>query len=144
MAHVYDNDIDYILVKREQLAQRVKELGEEITRDYEGKEIVLVCILKGSVVFYADLMRNINLNMNLDFSYRNQNALCRNIKTMATQATSGNRAVKLAFSADYIYSKMLTLNFYYDFQSNFPLVSTSSYPTATHDCGITLKFSLTR
>ena len=87
---------------------------------------------------------NNNLNMNLDFSYRNQNALCRNIKTMATQATSGNRAVKLAFSADYIYSKMLTLNFYYDFQSNFPLVSTSSYPTATHDCGITLKFSLTR
>ena len=87
---------------------------------------------------------NNNLNMNLDFSYRNQNALCRNIKTMATQATSGNRAIKLAFSADYIYSKMLTLNFYYDFQSNFPLVSTSSYPTATHDCGITLKFSLTR
>lgn len=87
---------------------------------------------------------NNNLNMNIDFSYRNQNALCRSIRNLTTQATSGNRAVKMSFSADYIYSKMLTLNLYYDFQSNFPLVSTSSYPTSTHDCGFTLKFSLTR
>lgn len=38
----------------------------------------------------------------------------------------------------------MSLNFYYDFQSNFPLVSTSSYPTSTHDAGMTLKFTLTR
>jgi cell surface protein SprA len=85
-----------------------------------------------------------DLNMNLDFSYRNQNALCRNLRDETTQATSGNRAVKLSFSADYTYSRMLTLNFYYDFQSNFPLVSTSAYPTSTHDAGMTLKFTLTR
>ena len=85
-----------------------------------------------------------DLNLNCDVSYRNQNALCRNISARATQATNGNRAVKLAFSADYTYSKMITLNFYYDFQSNFPLVSTSSFPTSTHDCGFTIKFSLTR
>lgn len=85
-----------------------------------------------------------DLNMNLDFSYRNQNALCRNLREETTQATSGNRAVKLSFSADYTYSRMLTLNFYYDFQSNFPLVSTSAYPTSTHDAGFTLKFTLTR
>ena len=85
-----------------------------------------------------------NLNLNLDFSYRNQNALCRNIRENTTQATSGNRAVKASFQADYVYSKMLTLNFYYDYQSNFPLVSTSAYPTSTHDCGFALKFTLSR
>ena len=85
-----------------------------------------------------------DLNMNLDFSFRNQNALCRNLREETTQATSGNRAVKLSFTADYTYSRMLTLNFYYDFQTNFPLVSTSAYPTSTHDAGFTLKFTLTR
>ena len=85
-----------------------------------------------------------DLNMSMDFSFRNQNALCRNLRESTTQATSGNRAVKLSFQADYTYSRMLTLNFYYDFQSNFPLVSTSSYPTSTHDAGFTLKFTLTR
>ena len=85
-----------------------------------------------------------DLNMNLDFSFRNQNALCRNLREETTQATSGNRAIKLSFTADYTYSRMLTLNFYYDFQSNFPLVSTSAYPTSTHDAGFTLKFTLTR
>ena len=85
-----------------------------------------------------------DLNMNLDFSFRNQNALCRNLREGNTQATSGNRALKFSFSADYTYSRMLTLNFYYDFQSNFPLVSTASYPTSTHDAGFTLKFTLSR
>ena len=85
-----------------------------------------------------------DLNMNCDISYRNQNALCRNISAQTAQATSGNKAVRVAFTADYTYSKMITLNFYYDFQSNFPLVSTSSFPTSTHDCGFTIKFSLTR
>lgn len=85
-----------------------------------------------------------DLNMSADFTYRNQNALCRNLRESSTQATSGNRALKMSLSADYTYSKMLTLNFYYDFQSNFPLVSTSSYPTSTHDAGFTLKFTLSR
>ena len=85
-----------------------------------------------------------DLNMSMDFSLRNQNALCRNLRESTTQATSGNRAIKLSFQADYTYSRMLTVNFYYDYQSNFPLVSTSSFPTSTHDAGMTLKFTLTR
>lgn len=85
-----------------------------------------------------------DLNLACDISYRSQSALCRNIQNLNTQATSGNRAVKVSFQADYTYSKMMTLNFYYDFQNNFPLVSTSSYPTSTHDCGFTIKFQLTR
>ena len=85
-----------------------------------------------------------DLNLSADFSLRNQNALCRNLREQTTQGTSGNRAVKLSFQADYTYSRMLTLNFYYDYQSNFPLVSTASYPTSTHDAGMTLKFTLAR
>lgn len=85
-----------------------------------------------------------DLNLSADFSLRNQSALCRNLREGSTQATSGNRAVKFSLQADYTFSRMLTLNFYYDYQSNFPLVSASSYPTSTHDAGFTLKFQLTR
>ena len=85
-----------------------------------------------------------DLNMSADFSFRNQNALCRSLREESTQATSGNRALKFSFQADYTYSRMLTLNFYYDFQSNFPLISTSAYPTSTHDAGFTMKFTLAR
>ena len=67
MAHIHDNDIAYVLLNKEQIAQRVEELGKEITRDYQDKQLLMVCILKGSVVFYADLMRQIDLKMDLDF-----------------------------------------------------------------------------
>jgi len=85
-----------------------------------------------------------DLNLRADFSLRDQSALCRNIQELTTQATSGNKAVKLSFSADYAYSKMLTLNAYFDHQTNIPVVSASAYPTSTNDFGISLKFSLTK
>lgn len=55
------------LFTREQIAKRVKELGAQITKDYAGESILLVGILKGSVVFMADLMREINLDAEIDF-----------------------------------------------------------------------------
>ena len=85
-----------------------------------------------------------DLNLRADFSWRDQSALCRNIQDISTQATSGNKAVKLSVSADYTFSRMLTLNAYFDHQTNIPVVSASSYPTSTNDFGISLKFSLTR
>jgi cell surface protein SprA len=85
-----------------------------------------------------------DLNLRADFSWRDQNALCRNIQDITTQATSGNKALKISFSADYTFSRMLTLNAYYDHQTNIPVISASSYPTSTNDFGISLKFSLTR
>ena len=57
---------------------------------------------------------------------------------------SGNSAFKLSFAADYTLSKLLTMSFYYDRQTNTPLLSSSSYPTTTQDFGLSLKFSLTR
>ena len=85
-----------------------------------------------------------DMNLRLDVSYRDQSALCRNIQDLTTQATSGNKAVKVSLSADYAYSKMLTLNAYFDHQTNIPVVSASAYPTSTNDFGVSLKFSLTK
>ena len=85
-----------------------------------------------------------DLNLRLDFSYRMQNALNRNIQTLVTTATSGQTAYKISLAADYTFSKMLTLSGFLDWNKNVPLVSTSSYPTTTADFGISMKFSLTR
>ena len=87
---------------------------------------------------------NHDLNLRLDFSLRNQASLSRDIATMTSAASSGNRALKFSFSADYTLSRMLTMSFFYDQQTNTPLLSSSSYPTTTRDFGLSVKFSLTR
>jgi len=85
-----------------------------------------------------------DLNLRCDFSYRMQSALNRNISTAMTTATSGSTAYKLSMTADYTFSRLLTLSGYLDWQKNIPLVSASAYPTTTADFGISMKFSLTR
>lgn len=85
-----------------------------------------------------------DLNLRLDFTWRNQSALNRDILTQLTQATSGNKAVQVSFSADYALSKFLTLTAYYDRQMNKPLLTSSSFPVTTQDFGISLKFILNR
>jgi cell surface protein SprA len=85
-----------------------------------------------------------DLNIRADFSYRLQNALNRNIQTAVTTATNGSTAYKIAISADYTFSRLLTLSGFLDWQKNTPLVSQSSYPTITADFGLSMKFSLTR
>ena len=87
---------------------------------------------------------NHDLNMRLDISYRKQASITRDIATITSSASSGNTAFKMSFMADYTLSKLLTLSAYYDRQTNTPLLSSSSYPTTTHDFGFSLKFSLTR
>ena len=83
------------------------------------------------------------LNLRLDLSYRKQANISRDIATQTSTASSGNTAFKLSFTADYMLSRMLTMSFYYDMQTNTPLLSSSSYPTTTHDFGLNMKFSLT-
>ena len=58
---------DELLITRDQIAKRVKEMGAEITRDFEGKDLTVICILKGAVVFFVDLIREIDLPMTMDF-----------------------------------------------------------------------------
>jgi cell surface protein SprA len=85
-----------------------------------------------------------DLNLRFDLTFRNQSGLNRDIMTTLTQATSGNRALQISFSADYALSKYLTLTAYYDRQFNKPLLTTSSYPITTQDFGVTVKFVLNR
>lgn len=65
-----------VLFSQQQISDRIRDLGAEITRDYDGKELVLVSVLKGSCVFLADLMRSIDLKLTIDFmsvsSYKNE------------------------------------------------------------------------
>ena len=60
-------DLDRVLITREEIAAKVRELGQQITRDYAGKKPVLVCILKGASMFFTDLIREIDLPLTLDF-----------------------------------------------------------------------------
>lgn len=60
-------DIDHILVSEEQLKAKVTELGAQISADYEGRDLLLVSILKGAVVFMADLMRAVTIPCGIDF-----------------------------------------------------------------------------
>ena len=87
---------------------------------------------------------NHDLNMRLDISLRDQAAITRDIATCTSAASSGNSALKVSFMADYTLSRLLTLSAYYERQTNTPLLSSSSYPTTTHDFGLSMKFSLTR
>ena len=60
-------DVDQILYTEEELRQRVKELGCQITADYSGRRPMLISVLRGSYIFMADLTRSINLDLTVDF-----------------------------------------------------------------------------
>ena len=62
-----NQDIDYVLYSEETLAETVKKLGAQISADYAGRNLLLVSILKGSVVFMSDLMRSITIPCKIDF-----------------------------------------------------------------------------
>ena len=84
------------------------------------------------------------MNLRLDISFRQQAAITRDIASGTSSASSGNSAFKLSFMADYSLSRLLTMSFYFDRQTNTPLLSSSSYPTTTQDFGLSIKLSLTR
>ena len=87
---------------------------------------------------------NRDLNLRLDLSYRRQASVTRDIATLTSAASSGNTAFKASFIGDYTLSRLITASIYYDIQINTPLLSSSSFPTTTHDFGVSLKLSLTR
>ena len=67
MSDCMANDIDRVLFTEEQIAGRVRELGCQIARDYAGSNPLMVCILRGASVFTADLVRAVDLPVELDF-----------------------------------------------------------------------------
>jgi hypoxanthine phosphoribosyltransferase len=62
-----DEKIGKILVTEEDLARRVRELGEQVTKDYAGKDPILIGVLKGAIFFVSDLMRALELHCEVDF-----------------------------------------------------------------------------
>ena len=62
-----DESIGEILVQADELQHRVRQMGAEITRDYEGKDLLLIGVLKGAIFFLADLMRSIEVPCEVDF-----------------------------------------------------------------------------
>ncbi len=68
-AHVaeYDDDIERVLISEEEIQAKLRELGEAITSDYAGQDLLLVGVLKGAFMVMADLARNIRLPLEFDF-----------------------------------------------------------------------------
>jgi hypoxanthine phosphoribosyltransferase len=62
-----EQDIEEVLISEEALLQRISELGEQITRDYQGQRLLLLGVLKGAVLFMVDLARQIQLPLEIDF-----------------------------------------------------------------------------
>lgn len=81
------NDIERVLISEEAIQQKVRELGEQISKDYAGKNLMLVSVLKGSVVFMADLMRAIKINCKIDF-------MCVSSYGSGTQTSGEVRLIK--------------------------------------------------
>jgi hypoxanthine phosphoribosyltransferase len=63
----YHEFLSEILVSEEALQKRIAELGADISRDYAGKEVLLICILRGGVMFLTDLIRHIHLHLAIEF-----------------------------------------------------------------------------
>lgn len=65
--HPLEDRIGETLISSERLQARIAQVGAEISRDYQGQEIILLCVLKGSMMFTADLMRHLDIPVVLDF-----------------------------------------------------------------------------
>ena len=86
-----ERDIAQVLISEEQIRNRIAELGEELTREYAGKDPVIVGVLKGVVVFYADMVRKINVPCQMDFMW---------ISSYAGTETTGGMVVRKDVSCD--------------------------------------------
>ena len=64
---MYEDTIERVLLSEEQLDRRIAEMAVQIDRDYEGKKPLMVAILKGSIMFFADLIRKMKINLEIDF-----------------------------------------------------------------------------
>jgi hypoxanthine phosphoribosyltransferase len=84
----YHEFLDEILVTPEQIAQRVAELGAQLSQEYAGKNLLVVCLLRGGLMFTADLLRNMSIDPEVD---------CMSLASygVGRYSTSGNVRVNL-------------------------------------------------
>ena len=100
-----DKDIAKILITEEQLRARIAQLGQELTAEYEGKFPLIVGVLKGVVVFYADMVRQIKVPCQMDFMW---------ISSYAGTDSTGRMVVKRDVSQDIEGRHVLILEDIYD------------------------------
>ena len=100
-----EKDIQEILLTEEQIQNRIRELGEELTREYEGKNPIVVGVLKGVVVFYADMIRQIKVPCQMDFMW---------ISSYEGTNTTSQMVVKRDVSSDIKGRHVLILEDIYD------------------------------
>ena len=84
-----------------------------------------------------------DLTLRADLSFKDVKVLIRKIEEEYSQPTSGNKALSLKMTADYVFSEKVNIGLYFDRMTNTPIIS-SSYPTASTNFGVTFKFLLTR
>lgn len=60
-------DIEKVLISAEEIQKRTDEIAKQITEDYKGQEVIMICILRGATLFFADLVRKVELDVNFDF-----------------------------------------------------------------------------
>lgn len=100
-----EQDIQQILITEEQIRKRIEELGDQLTADYAGKFPVIVGVLKGVVVFYADMVRKIKVPCQMDFMW---------ISSYQGTNSSGQMEVKRDVSVDIEGRHVLILEDIYD------------------------------
>lgn len=100
-----EKDILKVLITEEQIRQRIQELGEELTRDYQDKDPIIVGVLKGVVVFYADMIRQIKVPCQMDFMW---------ISSYEGTTSTGNMVVKRDIGSDIKGRHVLILEDIYD------------------------------
>lgn len=100
-----EQDIQQILITEEQLRARIEELGQQLTQDYVGKNPIIVGVLKGVVVFYADMVRKIKVPCQMDFMW---------LSSYAGSSSTGKIVVKQDVTADVKGRHVLILEDIYD------------------------------
>lgn len=64
---MYGKEIEKILISQEEIKERLKEVAAQISKDYAGKDVLFVCVLRGAFIFFADLVREVKCNPEVDF-----------------------------------------------------------------------------
>ncbi|GHT30694.1 hypothetical protein AGMMS49574_10970 [Bacteroidia bacterium] len=120
--------------------QLVESLTNEfiVGAGYKLTEFNKVLKMKAAQNFSNDL------TLRLDYSYRKMQSIIRKLQDASAQATSGNVAKTIQFSAEYGLSKALSVRAFYDLQINNPLISSAAYPTSNSNYGISLRFTLSQ
>ena len=85
-------DIKAVLISEEQIKKRVQEMGEQLSKDYEGKRVIIICLLKGAAYFACDLSRAMSIPVRMDFMVASSYGNSTN--------SSGSMAVRLDVSDD--------------------------------------------